>query len=59
MLAGAVLIGCGYFSLTIEDFFLAYSFYYVSADYVGTGICTIGLILLMLGRSGHTILLGH
>lgn len=53
MLLGAGLIACGYFFLTVEDLFLAYSFFYESVDYIGTGICTIGLIVLMLGLRSH------
>jgi hypothetical protein len=53
MIFGATMIGVGYVFLTLEDFFLAYSFFYETADYVGTALCTAGLIIVMLGLRGH------
>ena len=53
ILVGAALIASGYFFLTVEDFFLAQSFFYVSVDYIGTVICTVGLIVLMMGLRSH------
>jgi hypothetical protein len=53
ILLGATTIACGYFFLTVEDLFLAYSSFYVSVDYIGTVICTLGLIVLMLGLRSH------
>ncbi len=53
MIFGALVTAIGYFFLTIEDFFLAYSFYYSSLDYVGTAICTVGLVFLMFGIRSH------
>jgi hypothetical protein len=53
ILLGATVIACGYFFLTVEDLFLAYSSFYLSVDYIGTVICTLGLIILMLGLRSH------
>ena len=53
ILLGATVIACGYFFLTVEDLLLAYSSFYVSVDYIGTVICTLGLIILMLGLRSH------
>jgi hypothetical protein len=53
ILVGAALIASGYFFLTVEDFFLAQSFFYVSVDYIGTVICSVGLIVLMMGLRSH------
>ena len=53
MLNGATLIACGYFFLTVEDLLLAYSSFYVGVDYIGTIICTIGLIVFMMGLRSH------
>ncbi|HXQ92667.1 MAG TPA: hypothetical protein VN739_06645 [Nitrososphaerales archaeon] len=53
IILGALMTAIGYFFLTIEDFFLARSFYYSSLDYVGTVVCTIGLVVLMFGIRSH------
>ncbi len=53
MLYGASLIAGGYAFLTVEDFFLAYSFYYQIADYIGTAITAAGLIVVMFGFRAH------
>ncbi len=53
MLYGSALIACGYFFLTVEDLFLAYSFFFEIEDYIGTVVCTIGLIVLMFGLRSH------
>ena len=54
ILLGATTIACGYFFLTVEDLFLTYSsFFYVSLYYIGTVICTVGLIVLMFGLRSH------
>jgi hypothetical protein len=53
MIYGAAIIAVGYFFLTLEDFFLAYSFFYVTVDYLGTAICSAGLIVVMLGLRVH------
>lgn len=55
MAGGAVAFATGYVFLTIEDFFLAYSFYYRWADYIGTTACGIGLVMLLLGLRSHYI----
>ena len=53
MLYGSALIACGYFFLTVEDLFLAYAFFSEIEDYIGTIVCTIGLIVLMFGLRSH------
>jgi hypothetical protein len=53
MIYGALVTAIGYFFLTLEDFFLAHSFYYSSLDYVGTITCTIGLVFLAYGIRLH------
>ena len=53
MIYGALVTAIGYFFLTLEDFFLAHSFYYSSLDYGGTVICTIGLVFLAYGIRSH------
>jgi hypothetical protein len=53
MICGAAIIAIGYFFLTLEDFFLAHSFFYATADYLGTAICSAGLIVVMLGLRSH------
>jgi protein-S-isoprenylcysteine O-methyltransferase Ste14 len=53
ILLGSALITSGYFFLTVEDLLLAYSSFYEIVDYIGTIICTLGLIVLMLGLRSH------
>ncbi|MDA4130635.1 MAG: hypothetical protein OK457_07680 [Thaumarchaeota archaeon] len=53
MIFGAILVAAGYVFLTLEDFFLAYSFFYQTLDYLGTAICSVGLIVIMLGLRSH------
>jgi hypothetical protein len=53
MLYGASMIAVGYAFLTLEDFFLAYSFYYETVDYIGTAITAAGLIVVMFGFRAH------
>ena len=53
MIYGASIIAIGYVFLTLEDFFLAYSISYLIADYVGTAICSAGLIVVMFGLRAH------
>jgi len=53
MIYGALITAIGYFFLTLEDFFLAHSFYYSSLDYVGTVTCTVGLVFLAYGIRSH------
>ena len=55
MLIGAAVIASGYFFLTVEDLFLAYSFFYESVDYIGTVVCTAGLIVFMMGLRSHYV----
>ncbi|HZW57219.1 MAG TPA: hypothetical protein VFF30_13090 [Nitrososphaerales archaeon] len=49
MTFGAVVLAVGYAFITAEDAFLAYSIYYMAADYVGTIMSSIGIALIMLG----------
>jgi hypothetical protein len=55
MLIGAGLVASGYFFLTVEDFFLAFSSFFINVDYLGTVICTAGLIVLMMGLRSHYV----
>jgi hypothetical protein len=53
IILGALATAIGYFFLTMEDFFLAHSFYYSSLDYIGTVVCTMGMVVLMFGIRSH------
>ena len=53
MLYGASMIAVGYGFVTLQDFFLAYSFYYETMDYLGTAITATGLIVVLLGLRAH------
>ena len=50
---GASIVAVGYVFLTLEDFFIAHSIFYQIADYIGTAICTAGLIVVMFGLRAH------